>query len=79
MAEDLKKIVCGLCSSHCRYNVIVRDGEFIGPDVAKKLDSITAESWRRAVASCPRSHAARELIYHPDRLNYPLKRVGERG
>ena len=79
MAEELKKIVCGLCSSHCRYNVIVRDGEFIGPDIAKKLDSITAESWRRAVASCPRSHAARELIYHPDRLKYPLTRVGERG
>ncbi len=28
---------------------------------------------------CLRRNAAREYIYHPDRLKFPLKRVGERG
>jgi len=28
---------------------------------------------------CPKGRAAVELLYHPDRLKYPLKRVGARG
>ncbi len=28
---------------------------------------------------CPRCSALTELVYHPDRLKYPLKRIGERG
>lgn len=28
---------------------------------------------------CPKGRAAPELLYHPDRLKYPLRRVGERG
>lgn len=28
---------------------------------------------------CPKGAASPELLYHPDRLNYPLRRAGERG
>lgn len=28
---------------------------------------------------CPKGKASVELLYHPDRLKYPVKRVGERG
>jgi len=28
---------------------------------------------------CPKGKAAPELLYHPNRLTYPLRRVGERG
>lgn len=28
---------------------------------------------------CPKGSAAPELLYHPDRLTYPLRRVGKRG
>jgi anaerobic selenocysteine-containing dehydrogenase len=28
---------------------------------------------------CPRCTALTEVVYHPDRLKYPLKRIGERG
>jgi anaerobic selenocysteine-containing dehydrogenase len=28
---------------------------------------------------CERARAAPEILYHPDRLNYPLKRAGKRG
>jgi len=29
--------------------------------------------------TCPRWTAQLDFIYHPDRLKYPLKRIGERG
>jgi anaerobic selenocysteine-containing dehydrogenase len=29
--------------------------------------------------ACVRRMAAAEFVYHPDRVRYPLKRVGERG
>ena len=28
---------------------------------------------------CPKGIASTELLYHPDRLRYPLRRAGERG
>lgn len=79
MAEEVKRAVCGFCSSHCRYRVKVKDDRFLGIDHQKRKDSPTAERWRRIIAGCPRAVAATEFLYHPDRLNYPLKRVGERG
>jgi anaerobic selenocysteine-containing dehydrogenase len=79
MAEEVKRIVCALCASHCRYRVRVEDGRFLGPDLQKRTDSPAADRWRKIVASCPRALAASDFLYHSDRLNYPLKRVGERG
>lgn len=79
MAEEVKKIVCGLCSSHCRYKVRVEDGRFIGFDRKSVKDSPVAQRWANIIGGCPRANAGAELVYHPDRLNYPLKRVGERG
>ena len=31
------------------------------------------------IRACLRGRAYRQRIYHPDRLKYPLRRVGERG
>jgi thiosulfate reductase / polysulfide reductase chain A len=30
-------------------------------------------------AVCPIGYAAKDLVYHPDRLKYPMKRIGPRG
>jgi len=80
MSEETKKVICGLCAGHCAYEVQIKDGEFIGPDLRKKPDaSPMAEVRRKVIAACHRVHAIKEFIYHPDRLNYPLRRVGERG
>jgi anaerobic selenocysteine-containing dehydrogenase len=38
-----------------------------------------AELLRRAVTACPRATHAPEIVHHPDRLNFPLKRVGKKG
>jgi len=79
MAEQTKRVICGLCASHCRYKVKVRDNEFLGIDYQPRQQFPVAEMWRQVIAACPRAAAARELLYHPERLNYPLKRVGKRG
>ena len=80
MSEGRRKVICGLCASHCTYEVQIKDDEFLGPDLRKKADtSPIADVQRKAIAACPRVHAAKEFVYHPSRLNYPLRRVGERG
>lgn len=42
-------------------------------------DHPNAERLRKIVRACPRAHVADEYYYHPDRLRYPLKRIGEKG
>jgi anaerobic selenocysteine-containing dehydrogenase len=42
-------------------------------------DSPDVERARAVVRACPRALAVPEWLYHPDRLNYPLRRSGERG
>jgi anaerobic selenocysteine-containing dehydrogenase len=79
MAEETKKIVCGLCASHCRYKVKVQDGRLVGFDRGSVKDSMVAQMWAKVIGSCPRAIAAADFVYHPDRLNYPLKRAGNRG
>ena len=80
MVTETKKIVCGFCASHCRYKVKVEDGCLIGYDRSDvKKDSMIGAMRDTVIAGCPRSNAAADYLYHPDRLNYPLKRAGLRG
>ena len=80
MSGETKKVICGICGNHCPHEVQIKDGEFLGPDLRKKPDaSPMAEFQRKLLAACPRVHTAKEFVYHPERLNYPLRRVGERG
>jgi anaerobic selenocysteine-containing dehydrogenase len=37
------------------------------------------EASRCLACGCPRRAAAKEYLYHPDRLRFPLKRIGEKG
>jgi len=78
MSEQMKiKALCYWCHSHCKVEVHVTDGKLV------KIEEIKGEPrskrLRSVVRACPRARAAAEYIYHPDRLNYPLKRVGEKG
>jgi thiosulfate reductase/polysulfide reductase chain A len=79
MATEIKKVVCGMCASHCRYKVKVEDGRLIGYDREGVKDSMMAQMWARVIGGCPRANAAAEFMYHPKRLNYPMKRTGKRG
>lgn len=72
---EIKKAICFWCKAECGVLVHVENGRLlkVEPD----------PDWPRKVwppnKGCLRRKAALEWFYHPDRLNYPLKRVGERG
>jgi len=64
---------CGrLCGGNCGILVTLEDG------VVKKVEGDPACPLNEGYI-CPKGRAIPELLYHPDRLEYPLKRVGERG
>jgi len=59
MGEEKKKVVCGMCAVHCQYEVLIENGQFMGPDFKKKPDSSYMEEIeRKAFARCPRAHSA---------------------
>jgi anaerobic selenocysteine-containing dehydrogenase len=65
------------CHSHCAVTARVKDGKLIGLDA--NVNHPHAKLFTPVVRSCLRARAAVEYFYHRDRLNYPLKRAGERG
>ena len=69
---QVRKANCFFCHWHCGVLVHVKDGRITKVEPEKE-NPISRGS------TCPRLTAAIEFHYHPDRLNYPLKRVGERG
>lgn len=60
------------CHEGCGVFLYVKDGKLVkvegDPDFPHNLGRL-----------CPRCLAIPQVIYHPDRLKYPLKRAGERG
>ncbi|MBI2868254.1 MAG: molybdopterin-dependent oxidoreductase [Chloroflexi bacterium] len=70
--EKIVKTVCSHdCGGRCQLKVHVRDGKIIRIE--------TDSSDEPQLRACLRGRASRQLIYAPDRLKYPMKRVGERG
>jgi len=76
--EDGMKVVRSMatngpgCHEGCGVLLYVKDGRLVkvegNPDLPFNQGRL-----------CPRCLALPEVVYHPDRLKYPLKRVGERG
>lgn len=75
--KKIKKVVCIQCHSACRQAVEIEDERLVG--VGPDMDFPKAELFASIVKGCPRANAIVDYFYHPGRLNYPLKRVGERG
>lgn len=69
---EVKKAVCFQCWRQCGIRVYIEDGE------AVKLEGDPDDPLTRG-RLCIKSEGAIDFHYHPDRLNYPLKRVGQRG
>ncbi len=70
--EKVVRTVCHGCHSLCGVLVHVKDGRVI------KIEGDPEHPHSEGMM-CPKGFAYTQLIYHPDRLKYPLKRVGERG
>ena len=67
-SEKVQDGICYMCTMTCPTRVHVRDGKAVKIDIADER-----------VAHCPRWKAQLDFVYHPDRLQYPVKRTGERG
>ena len=66
------RTVCKECGKLCSTRVRVDNG------IAVDIDSI-AESHGRDSGLCWKARAGLERLYHPDRLQFPVKRMGARG
>jgi len=68
----IKKSGCMMCHGGCGIRVHVKDGKAVkivgDPDCPNNEGKL-----------CPKGPAGLDLLYHPDRLKYPLKRMGARG
>lgn len=58
---------CALCTAHCATIATVADGKVV------RLDADPDHP--NGGVFCIKGKAAPELVYHPDRLNFPLKRT----
>jgi len=66
------KSVCGLCGGNCGVLVTLEDSK------AVKIEG-DPEGLTNRGSLCKLGLASLEYLYNPDRLKYPLKRVGQRG
>ena len=71
--SDMKKVrgYCALCTAHCATVATVENGR------VTRLDA--DDDHPNGGVICIKGKAAPELVYHPDRLNYPLKRTRPKG
>ncbi|MDO8634885.1 MAG: molybdopterin-dependent oxidoreductase, partial [Dehalococcoidia bacterium] len=75
MAVSEEKIITTACNTHCGGSCLLR--VHVKDGVITRFETDNGEEPQ--VRACLRCRAYRQRIYHPDRLLYPLKRVGERG
>lgn len=70
--ERVVKSACRMCHGICGVLVHIRNGRVV--KVTGDPDCPTSNGY-----ICVKGKASVELLYHPDRLKFPLKRVGARG
>ncbi len=66
--EAVKDGICYMCTHTCPTRVHVKNGRAVEVEIADPK-----------LSHCPRWTAQLDFVYHPDRLQHPLKRSGERG
>lgn len=66
------KTICQACHMSCGVLVHVMNGKIT------RIDGDPEHPLSQGMI-CPKGIAYKQVVYHPDRLLYPLKRVGERG
>ena len=70
--EEIIKTNCRGCHGGCGVLVHIRDGTIV--KIEGNPDFPTNHGYM-----CSKGLAFQQLVYHPDRVKYPLKRVGKRG
>jgi len=75
MSTSEEQVITTACNTHCGGSCLLR--VHVKDGVITRFETDNGEEPQ--VRACLRCRAYRQRIYHPDRLLYPLKRVGERG
>ena len=68
----VKTGICGFCGGSCLVDAYCKDGKVIKVEGNKDMPGSNGRI-------CVKGAALKQSLYHPDRLLYPMKRVGERG
>ena len=77
MTEQVKRAICRWCHAQCRVAVYSENGRLLRIEEDRtdpRVDVILPRT-----KGCQRLAGAKEYVYHPDRVRFPLKRKGERG
>ena len=74
---ETKKVVCIQCHNACRLAATIDSGRLVA--VEPDEDFPGTKSSHSITKGCPRRRNVIEYFYHPGRLDYPRKRVGNRG
>ena len=76
--EETKWCACVInCGQRCPVRCITKNGQVIRIETDNTSPDNPAGP--RQIRACQRGRSMRERIYSPDRLKYPMKRVGKRG
>ena len=70
--DRVVKTVCEICQEKCGIVVHTKNSKVV------KVEGMRKHPVNKG-RLCIRASAAIELLYHPDRLKYPMKRIGEKG
>ncbi len=70
--ENKVKTICFECHSRCGVFIYVKDGRIV------KIEGDKEHPISNGFV-CPKGRAVKEIVYHPNRILYPLKRVGNKG
>ncbi len=72
--EKLIPTFCAMCgpSAGCGILAKVVNGKFVGIEPMPECPLNNGKN-------CPKAHAAPQWVYSPERLKYPMKRVGKKG
>ncbi|MBR4878459.1 MAG: molybdopterin-dependent oxidoreductase [Clostridia bacterium] len=69
---EIKKGICGFCGDSCLVDVYMKEGKVIKVEGTKDLPGSNGKL-------CSKGAALKQALYNPERLLYPMKRVGKRG
>jgi anaerobic selenocysteine-containing dehydrogenase len=70
--KQIVRSACRMCHGVCQVRVHLENDRVV--KVTGDKDSPTSRGYL-----CPKGAASPELLYHPDRVHYPLRRAGKRG
>lgn len=78
-AEAAEIVVPSGCANNCGGRCVIRAHVRDGKLVRITSDPSPDEPNAPALRACLRGRSYRQMVYNPDRVKYPIKRVGKRG